>query len=77
VKTWWIEDGYEALQLERAVLSWWRDLSAVVPRRDDVPGGIGFSECVYTDRVDVPQTIAFVEAMRSGIPESAGHTDQR
>jgi hypothetical protein len=66
VKTWRLGTGADALDLEAAVLAWWREQEAVFCQRDEVPSGVGFTECVHVGRVDTPGTLAYVEGLRTG-----------
>ncbi len=63
VKTWALDDGQSALDLEMAVLGWWHESGATQCERDEVPAGDGFTECVHVGRVDVPGTLAFIEGL--------------
>src|SRR5271167_616965 len=59
VDQWTTDDGHKALDLERAVKTWWRDQGAVFCERGEVPVGDGYTECVHTENVDVPGTLAY------------------
>ena len=63
VDSWPTPDGHTALDLENAVIEWWRLCGAVACQRHEVPAGDGFTECVYVGRVDVAGTHAYIESL--------------
>jgi hypothetical protein len=67
LNTWRTKIGADALDLEAAVLVWWREQGAVGCKRNEVPAGDGFTECVHVGRVDVPRTVAYVEELRAAL----------
>lgn len=69
VKTWPLDDGQAALDLETAVLGWWRGRGALFCERGEVPAGDGFTECVHVGQVDVPETVAYIEALLTAPPD--------
>jgi predicted nucleic acid-binding Zn-ribbon protein len=65
VKIWQAPTGQAALDLEAAVVAWWRDQGAIFATRDEVPAGQGFTECVCVGVVDIPSTMVRVEELRA------------
>lgn len=63
VGTWRFPVGLQAAEAERAVLSWWKERGAVFAIRDAVPYGDGYTETVNIGRVDIPETIAFIQSL--------------
>jgi hypothetical protein len=67
VKIWQAPTGQAALDLEAAVVAWWRSQGATFANPNEVPAGEGFTECVHADVVDIPRTMARVEELRSAL----------
>jgi hypothetical protein len=65
--TWALPSGHEAEHIEGRVLAWWRAQEARVCKRDEMPGRNGFTEAVHIGQVDVPDTLAFIDALM-GLP---------
>ena len=63
VETWVLEDGHEAEWVERTVMSWWKECGAQRAQRKDVPGRDGYTESVWRGRVDIPDTLEFMQEL--------------
>ncbi len=64
VVQWWdVPTGADAVKVERAVLAAWRERGAMPCSRDDVPAGDGYTEAVWVGRVDIPDTLAFIDSV--------------
>lgn len=62
IATWPVPLGRDALAIEKSVLEWWSASGARQCRREDVPGGDGWTEAVHIGTsADEPRTIAFIE----------------
>lgn len=62
IATWPVPLGRDALAIEKSVLEWWSASGARQCRRQDVPGGDGWTEAVHIGTsADEPRTIAFIE----------------
>jgi hypothetical protein len=63
VRKWRVATGFEALRIEDAVLTSWVSRGARFVERGDVPFDDGWTECVHTGRVDVPETERQIESL--------------